>query len=650
MTARSTIRAALVALVCFAICAATDAQSTSFRDAVDLEAFGRLAMHSNGRIKSVDSFTSAVMQEVSGSNRIDGQSATFTYLDMMLRPGEYVDRDVIYVHKKPVREKIASAILSAFDDGLPQDIAPRVEAFMATGLIADRLLRMPEVVRALEIMRADLIRTAKFVEEIDFARLAAHPINLRSGLRLVPPARGSITDPWFTLDELTFMASTDGSALESQLRSSLQSAWIDFTEGWRAQDPDRVNRAADLLVRLLPAVNALLYPTAYRSGWPWSLERDGGLVAWLSSLGLLGVALLGMFTASAAGRLRLAQVLGLAATLLAAMHIGALLLGRVNWLALESFYFNNHQWFTMIWLVYMLSMIFLLMAWVYRWSAARIIGLSTFGAAFALHTGALLLRWYVADRWPNSNMFEAVTTAAWFGGCAALIIEVIARRTAMRNLFALGSAAASMTALMAAHFLPQYLNAGITNKMPVLDDIWLYIHTNVIIFSYCLIFMAAMVALLYLGYRAGLWARGIPGVHQFARVGGAGSLILQSAKAHSVHAVGFGPPVNEHRTTVGQVLDGATMILMELSFVLLWTGIVMGAMWADHSWGRPWGWDPKEVFALNTFIVFAILVHVRLKVKDKGLWTSLLVVAGCIVMLFNWIFINFKIAGLHSYA
>jgi len=98
------------------------------------------------------------------------------------------------------------------------------------------------------------------------------------------------------------------------------------------------------------------------------------------------------------------------------------------------------------------------------------------------------------------------------------------------------------------------------------------------------------------------------------------------------------------------VLDGATMLLLELSFITLWTGIIMGAIWADHSWGRPWGWDPKEVFALNTWIIFLILVHVRLKVRDKALWTAVLAVIGCSVMLFNWIVVNFFITGLHSYA
>lgn len=170
--------------------------------------------------------------------------------------------------------------------------------------------------------------------------------------------------------------------------------------------------------------------------------------------------------------------------------------------------------------------------------------------------------------------------------------------------------------------------------MPVLHDVWLYIHTNVIIFSYCLIFMAAVTSLAYLGYRL------LGGEATFARVGGGEMLAALRRRAGA-------EPV---RGKLGEVLDGVTMLLMELSFVLLWAGIAMGAIWADESWGRPWGWDPKEVFALNTFLVFAVLVHVRLKVRDKGLWTAWLAVVGAAVMLFNWIVINFVITGLHSYA
>jgi ABC-type transport system involved in cytochrome c biogenesis permease subunit len=90
------------------------------------------------------------------------------------------------------------------------------------------------------------------------------------------------------------------------------------------------------------------------------------------------------------------------------------------------------------------------------------------------------------------------------------------------------------------------------------------------------------------------------------------------------------------------------MVLVELAFIMLWTGLVMGAIWADHSWGRPWGWDPKEVFALNTFLIFLVLLHVRLKVRDKAFWTAILAVVGFEVMMFNWIVVNFVISGLHS--
>ena len=83
---------------------------------------------------------------------------------------------------------------------------------------------------------------------------------------------------------------------------------------------------------------------------------------------------------------------------------------------------------------------------------------------------------------------------------------------------------------------------------------------------------------------------------------------------------------------------------------MLSTVVVMGAILADHSCGRPWGWYPKEVFALNTFIVFLVLIHVRIKVRDKAFWTAVLAVVGFEVMMFNWIVVNFVITGLHSYA
>ena len=307
-------------------------------------------------------------------------------------------------------------------------------------------------------------------------------------------------------------------------------------------------------------------------------------------------------------------------------------------LQLESLYFKLGN-FTAIWIVYLIAVVLLLMAFVYQFKGVGSFGMWLFIFAASLHTVAVIWRWYVSGRYPNTNMFEAITTAAWMGSLFGLLMEFLLRKTQMKYLFALGAAVASMIALLAVRLYPLELNPHVSNRMPVLHDIWLYIHVNFIIFSYCLIFVAAVTATLYLFRRFILRLKGQSGIQELARAGGIASVVeLRPLKK------------GEAASSMGMVLDGATMILVELSFILLWAGIVMGAIWADHSWGRPWGWDPKEVFALNTFLVFAVLIHTRIKVKDKGFWTALLAIIGCIVMLFNWIIINFTISGLHSYA
>jgi cytochrome c-type biogenesis protein CcsB len=568
----------------------------SFAEAVDLTAFGRVAVHTEGRVKSYDSFAAGMMRQITGPRDVDGQSPSFTYLDMMLRPERYRATPSVFVKNKLLRAEIVRALSAGVDAQVArtraahpggfsddQELALRAELnerlgrFQKVGLATPAMIRDPRVSEVLRSLSADLIRTAKFVDQVRTAMSLQDPVGLRARLKLVPTPGGSASNPWFTLDELSNLsASPHLSSMNVELRDQLVDQWLTLTQSWRAGDAEAVSAASNRLADLLPQVNAEpgVYPDTSKLSW-------------------------------------------------------------------ESWYFRNKN-MTWVWLIYALSLIPLLLFVVFRWPAARWIGLLLFLAAFGFHTFAVMLRWYVSGRWPNSNMFEAVTTAAWFGGCFAVLFELFARRSPVRGLLALGSAAASMVALMCAYYMPLSLSADIGNMMPVLHDVWLYIHTNVIIFSYCLIFMASISAAIYLLVRLARWMQGGSGVDDYARVGGAGSLIMTTPEGGSYLA--------RAKTTLGQVLDGTTMILIELSFILLWAGIVMGAIWADHSWGRPWGWDPKEVFALNTFIIFALLIHTRLKVRDKGLWTAILAVIGCGVMLFNWIVINFTISGLHSYA
>ena len=517
----------------------------------------QVAVFTEGRVKSYETFARSYMQHISGTRLIDGQPATFTFFDMMIRPEKYSGRPVVFVKNKGVRGIIIDEI-DVESHGDPE-IQSQLDFLMERGLISRELLALPSVHSKLQKLRTDVMRFATPVEQIEIAISASDPRNMWANMRIIPPPSGAFDAPWKTLDSVS--------------NQQIVTSWSTLVDAWNKSEVAIVNAELSKLASLLPALspNADIYPDSRR-------------------------------------------------------------------LKLESLYFKMGN-LTTIWIVYLGVIVLLLMAFVYQFKRVGQIGLWLFVFAVALHTVAVVLRWYVSGRYPNTNMFEAVTTSTWMGTLFALIMEFLFRHRAMKYLFALGASVAAMVALLAVRLYPLELNPHISNKMPVLHDIWLYIHVNFIIFSYCLIFVGAVTAGIYLVRRLILKLQGKSGIQDFARAGGIASVIEARPIA-----------VKKPQNNMGVVLDGATMILVEIAFILLWTGITMGAIWADHSWGRPWGWDPKEVFALNTFLVFAVLIHTRMKVKDKGLWTAVLALVGCVVMLFNWIIINFTISGLHSYA
>lgn len=620
----------------------------AFAQQVDLTPLYKTAVQADGRLRSFESHAKRSMGIIAGARSIQGQSNGFTYLDLMLRGQAYDETELIYVKHKDVRRQILDVLAGHGDiDGQQR------EAIQKRGLFSRKMLMHPVVGALMERLGKDLIRTSKVVDAIHFALNASHDRFLAQNLRLIAPPGGAIDTPWFSITALEqsggaprddihagLQTASTIPGLDEQLSENLTEAWSSLRAGWRSRDATAVNTQVEKLAQLLPLVAPNLYP----------------------SLGRLGM---------------------------------------------ESWYFRSKS-MTWVWLLYLACVIPLLMSVIYKWDRARTAGLVLFVLAFAAHTASIGIRWYISGRWPNSNMFEALTTSAWFGGVGALVLERIARRTPLRNLFALGSAVMSMVALMAAYFLPVQLDSGISNKMAALNDVWLYIHTNMIIWSYAMIALACVPALLqlrhrwcaswdrstiprarllllpialvvlnYTGYRLLMHvlddpARQLSGNTLMGTSGAfwgslmivllealavktrnaAGAKVERSASGGASALIGGGGAsfLTKDRPTAGEVFDGATMVLVELSFIMLWTGLVMGAIWADHSWGRPWGWDPKEVFALNTFIIFLVLIHVRLKVRDKGFWTAILAVFGFEVMMFNWIVVNFVITGLHSYA
>lgn len=622
---------------------------SEFARAVNLEPLYQTAVQADGRLRSYESHAKTFMNYVTGPRAVFGQSDGFTYLDMIFRPDRYGDADMIYVKNKNVLREILDAL-----EGNPKLSADRAAAILDRKIISRSLLLQPVVITVLQRLGKDLIRTAKQVDAIQSALAVADPSFLLEQLRMVAPPDGDVNRPWISLREVSTSGAPQDDVhagmgrtqpvkdLDPAFQKQVADAWNSLRTAWKSEDAAAVNAKIAELARLVPTVSPKLYPAP-------------------------------------------------------------------DQLRLESWYFRTGS-MTWVWFIYLASVMPLLMSIIYKWDGARKIGMVMFVAAFAFHSASLGVRWYISGRWPNANMFEALTTSAWMGGVLALILEYITRKSAFRNLFALGSACMSMAALMAAYFMPADLNSAISNKMAALNDVWLYIHTNMIIWSYAVIGLACVPALLQLRHRwCQAWdadvipklrllvlpiavavlnytgylllmhmlddpARQLTGNAFFAVIGAFwGSLMIVMLEGSSAYGrrqagatierassggaasliLGASPGgsfLKDARPTLTQVYDGATMVLVELAFIMLWTGTVMGAIWADHSWGRPWGWDPKEVFALNTFIIFLILIHVRLKVRDKAFWTAVLAVVGFEVMMFNWIVVNFVISGLHSYA
>ena len=213
---------------------AQDPESTPpFTEHVDLTAFGHLAVHAEGRVKSFDSFAAGVMKYVTGPRGIEGQSDALTYLDLMLRPDQYHALDAIYVKNKLIRAGIAGALSDHVD-------AERLDRFVRKGLISPALLQDARVQAVLDQLSTDLMTTARYVDAIRTALGIRDPMRLRQNLRLIPPPGGGLDDAWFSLDELTMMGDRIPAlaAMDAELREALGEQWMTFTE----RGPGRTRR------------------------------------------------------------------------------------------------------------------------------------------------------------------------------------------------------------------------------------------------------------------------------------------------------------------------------------------------------------------------------------------------------------------------
>ncbi len=227
---------------------------------------------------------------------------------------------------------------------------------------------------------------------------------------------------------------------------------------------------------------------------------------------------------------------------------------------------------------------------------------------FIWHTAGLVLRWYISGHAPWSDAYESILYVSW----ATMGIGLALGRKSELTIAA--SAFVTSMLLWIAH--QSWVDPSIANLVPVLDSYWLMIHVAVIVGSY-----------------GPLTVGMILGVVSLLLI----VLTTDKNKAKMDLNIKEITIINELALTTG--------------LVMLTIGNFLGGQWANESWGRYWGWDPKETWALISIMIYAFVLHMRLVPGLRGKWTfnfaSILAFASIMMTYFG---VNFYLVGLHSYA
>ena len=567
---------------------------TAFKAHINLAPLRILAVENNDQVKTIASWASQTVQTICGFGSIHGQDPIYTVMDMAFRPQAWDTRNCIFIETVPIREQLGTLVSKA----QAQRILRRgtvTPDFMARADVHNLLVKISSTA-ALSSGVAEVSRALETFQ------------NLPMEMKIVPPAAGAKSRDW--LVPLDLLPNT-GSVVRKMLKMnadikpvpgytrqqslSIVLGLISLGQGWQDNSAVEANQGIATLAKILPTINPAVYPSHLKRLVELWYDRlfDGTIV--------------GVF-------------------------------------------------------LYFISLTLFVIAAVGAVPAVRKPALIFFTAAVAVHALFMALRWWLAGRIPIQNEFESVLGAAFVGCVIGLILEYWKKT----NLFGLAMSFVGFLAMTACFVVPFVLGdnigANIGRVDGVLNTYWLYIHVNTVISSYALIAASFCLGVLYLLVKLYYYMNpdggtGPTGGTPIAMASGIGSSLVaghladftSSRRAETTTASAADLAVRRNAFLLQ--LDAANIVILQMGFWFLGSGIIFGAVWADFSWGRPWEWDPKETFALVTWLVYLIIVHIRFVTpKYRPDWTAWLSVLGFGVMMFNWIGVNFFYVGLHSYA
>ncbi len=236
------------------------------------------------------------------------------------------------------------------------------------------------------------------------------------------------------------------------------------------------------------------------------------------------------------------------------------------------------------------------------------VGFGLLVLSFIVYTLGMALRWYIAGHAPWSNGYESMLLIGW----AILFAGVIFSRKS--DIIISIACIFSGIVLFVAHL--SWMNPEITNLVPVLKSYWLTIHVAVLVSSYGFLGIGSLIGFF--------------------------NLILIGLKK------------NKSKVKVDLTVSELTHIMemsLTIGLYLLTIGSFLGGVWANESWGRYWGWDPKETWSLVTVMVYAFILHMRFIPSFKGIVLfNTVSVVGFFFVIMTYLGVNYYLAGMHSYA
>jgi cytochrome c-type biogenesis protein CcsB len=273
----------------------------------------------------------------------------------------------------------------------------------------------------------------------------------------------------------------------------------------------------------------------------------------------------------------------------------------------------------------------------------------------------LAARWIAAGYFPLSNLYESLFFLAW--GITA--IHLFAEKISQSRLVGAATAPVAMgICAFAALTLPDEMQNS-APLVPALKSNWLMMHVSVMMLSYSTLMVGAVMAITFLIVTAGQQVElqgnslGIGGYRlgnnnpdlgdgsapETFSNGTTGTVATMTRPTATTLAVTLSP----QRLSLAQTLDNVSYRIIGLGFPLLTIGIIAGGVWANEAWGSYWSWDPKETWALITWLFFAAYLHSRITKGWQGRKPAILAATGFVVIWICYLGVNILGKGLHSY-